>query len=72
MKILPHLLALALCAPAWLLAQTPDDWRREHRIIDMHMHIDGTEERFARAIRIMDGAGIGCAPCHLRWSACWA
>ena len=59
MKILPHLLALALCAPAWLLAQTPDDWRREHRIIDMHMHIDGSEERFARAIRIMDGAGIG-------------
>ena len=50
---------LLLCAPAWLLAQTPEDWRREHRIIDLHMHIDGTEERVARAVRIMDGAGIG-------------
>ncbi len=54
---------LTLCAPAWLAAQAsdsaPEQWRREHRIIDMHMHIDGTEERFARAVRIMDGAGIG-------------
>jgi predicted TIM-barrel fold metal-dependent hydrolase len=37
----------------------PDQWRAEHRIIDLHMHIDGTEERIARAIRIMNGAGIG-------------
>ena len=37
----------------------PDLWRREHRVIDMHMHIDGTEERMARAVRIMDAAGVG-------------
>jgi len=36
-----------------------DRWRAEHRIIDLHMHIDGTEERIARAVRIMDAAGIG-------------
>jgi hypothetical protein len=37
----------------------PDAWRREHRTIDLHMHIDGTEERFRRAVRIMDAAGLG-------------
>ncbi len=40
-------------------ASEPETWRSEHRIIDLHMHIDGTEERFARAVRIMDAAGIG-------------
>jgi predicted TIM-barrel fold metal-dependent hydrolase len=34
-------------------------WRKEHRVIDLHMHIDGTPERFDRAVRIMDRAGIG-------------
>ena len=28
-------------------------------MIDLHMHIDGSPDRFARAIRIMDRAGIG-------------
>ena len=37
----------------------PAEWRRERRIIDMHMHIDGKEDRYARAVRIMDAAGIG-------------
>ncbi len=34
-------------------------WRQEKRIIDLHMHVDGTPERFDRAIRIMDRSGIG-------------
>ena len=58
---LVHILCLA--APAWLSAQSPipapDLWRGEHRIIDLHMHIDASEERFARAVKIMDAAGIG-------------
>ena len=40
-------------------ARSPETWRKEHRIIDLHMHIDGSAERFARAVRIMDRAGIG-------------
>ncbi len=37
----------------------PGQWRSEHRVIDLHMHIDGTPERFDRAVRIMDKAGVG-------------
>lgn len=40
-------------------AISPEVWRREKRIIDLHQHIDGTPERFDRAIRIMDAAGVG-------------
>jgi predicted TIM-barrel fold metal-dependent hydrolase len=36
-------------------------WRTEHRVIDMHQHIDCTTQHLARAIRIMDVAGIGLA-----------
>lgn len=34
-------------------------WRAEHRIIDLHQHIDGTTQHLARAIKIMDAVGIG-------------
>lgn len=45
-------------------AETPppwpgDAWRQEHRVIDLHQHIDGTAERMSRAVRIMDRSGIG-------------
>ena len=45
-------------------AETPgpwpgDAWRKEHRIIDLHMHINGTEEHVQRALRIMDRVGVG-------------
>src|SRR5690349_19684339 len=40
-------------------AFSPEVWRREHRLIDMHMHIEGWPERFERAIKIMDASGIG-------------
>ena len=31
----------------------------EKRIFDMHLHIDPTPERFYRAVRILDQAGVG-------------
>jgi predicted TIM-barrel fold metal-dependent hydrolase len=37
----------------------PATWRKEHRIIDLHQHIDGPGTRFDRAIGIMDAAGVG-------------
>ena len=36
-----------------------ETWRQEKRIIDLHMHIEGTPERFERAVRIMDRSGVG-------------
>jgi hypothetical protein len=38
-----------------------DGWRREHRIIDLHQHIDCTPEHMLRAVQIMDRVGIGMA-----------
>lgn len=40
-------------------AFSPDVWRREHRIIDLHQHIELLPERFDRAIRILDRSGVG-------------
>ncbi len=34
-------------------------WRAEHRIIDLHQHLDYTPELLARAIRVMDASGVG-------------
>ena len=43
-------------------AMSPDVWRREHRIIDLHQHIETSAERYQRAVGILDrsGVGIGC------------
>ena len=43
-------------------AISPDVWRREHRIIDLHQHIETSAERYQRAVGILDrsGVGIGC------------
>lgn len=38
-----------------------DGWRAEHRLIDMHMHIDPTPEHMAQAVRVMDAVGVGVA-----------
>lgn len=54
---LHSLLGALICSMSF--AGAPDDWRRDHRVIDLHMHIDGKEDRYTRAIRIMDAAGIG-------------
>ncbi len=45
--------------PADITKGQPGQWRSEKRVIDLHMHIDGTPERFDRAVRIMDKAGVG-------------
>ena len=42
-------------------ATGPAQWRAEHRLIDMHQHIDCSKEHLDRAVRIMDRAGIGVA-----------
>jgi predicted TIM-barrel fold metal-dependent hydrolase len=34
-------------------------WRQEKRLIDMHVHVNSTEVHLARAVRILDKAGIG-------------
>lgn len=57
----------AVCVPMPLMAaedllqtkQQADQWRAEHRIIDLHQHIECTPERLAREIKIMDAAGVG-------------
>lgn len=38
-----------------------DSWRAEHRIIDLHQHIDCSTQHLARAIKILDAAGVGLA-----------
>ena len=68
--LLPRLAAGSLIAltSAWVLRAKVDSpnprtteslWRAEHRIVDLHMHIDGSPERYDRAVRIMDKSGIG-------------
>jgi predicted TIM-barrel fold metal-dependent hydrolase len=34
-------------------------WRAEHRIIDLHQHINGTTQHITRAVKIMDAVGLG-------------
>ncbi len=41
--------------------RTADGWRRDHRTIDLHQHIDCTPEHLTRAVQIMDRVGIGIA-----------
>lgn len=41
--------------------QLSDLWRTEHRLIDLHQHIGMTTQHLARAIKIMDAAGLGIA-----------
>src|SRR5512143_3716337 len=50
------MLALAVDAQG---VEQPEDWRREHRIIDLHQHIDCTTQHLARAVKIMDTVGVG-------------
>ena len=38
-----------------------DLWRTERRLVDVHAHVEATEERYARATRLLEGAGIGLA-----------
>src|SRR5213596_118730 len=38
-----------------------DQWRAEHRFIDLHQHIDYTTQHLTRAVKIMDAVGLGLA-----------
>ena len=53
--------ALAQDADVGAARAQADRWRAEHRVIDLHQHIDFTPEHLARAVKIMDAAGIGVA-----------
>ena len=52
-------LLLAKVEPGSPSRAIQESWRKERRIVDLHMHIDGSPERFDRAIKIMDRAGVG-------------
>ena len=52
------LVQTATCAE-WLENTAAQEWRTEHRTIDLHQHIDCTPERLARAVKIMDAVGVG-------------
>jgi len=47
--------------PAPAAAPAPDAWRSEHRLIDLHTHIDPTPDHMGQAVRIFDAVGIGVA-----------
>ena len=36
-----------------------DQWRAEHRFIDLHQHINYSSQHLARCVKIMDTAGLG-------------
>lgn len=38
-----------------------DQWRAEHRLVDLHQHINATTQHVTRAVKIMDAVGIGMA-----------
>ncbi len=53
-------LALLLLLPfAVAASDVADAWRAEKRIIDMHVHLDGSVGGMARAAGILDRAGVG-------------
>src|SRR5688572_27489199 len=54
-------LVLLVTASHSIAQQSPDQWRAEKRLIDLHMHINPTPEHLDRAVRLMDEAGIGVA-----------
>jgi predicted TIM-barrel fold metal-dependent hydrolase len=57
---LPELLASAFAGSlAGFAASQPEQWRAEHRLIDLHQHIAYDTQHLAQAIRIMDASGIG-------------
>ena len=58
MNFTVRLVALAFGATA-LVQASPAEWRREKRFIDLHQHIAYTPDDLARAVRIMDRAGLG-------------
>ena len=63
----PFILALTL---GWMTgsplihgaaASPADQWRSEHRFIDLHQHIGFSSQQLARAVKIQDAAGLSFA-----------
>ena len=58
-------LLITITLPAFAAESSSDSqrqaaaWRAEHRTIDLHQHLDYKPELLARAIKIMDAAGVG-------------
>ncbi len=72
MKLLPKLgllagIIAAVVSQAWAdedvqsVRRAADAWRAEHRIIDLHQHVNCTTQHLARTIKIMDAVGLGLA-----------
>lgn len=61
--ILGGLLAIQICTRAQddsaVVRREAGQWRAEHRLIDLHQHLDYRPELLQRAIRVMDASGIG-------------
>jgi predicted TIM-barrel fold metal-dependent hydrolase len=58
------LLPLILFLPLSVIASDqspPEGWRSGRLLIDLHQHIDCTTQHLARAVKIMDAAGLGTA-----------
>jgi predicted TIM-barrel fold metal-dependent hydrolase len=53
------LLGVAALAQDSAGAVSGSAWRAEHRIVDLHQHLDYTPELLGRAIRVMDASGVG-------------
>ena len=65
-RVAAFLLGLACLTGRADTPETPppwpgDAWRAAHRIIDLHQHLNGTEQHLRRAVGIMDRVGIGVA-----------
>ena len=46
-------------AADWQENKNAQQWRGEHRTIDLHQHIDCTPEHLSRAVKIMEAVGLG-------------
>jgi len=53
--------AFAACVSHAAASLPSEPWRAERRLIDLHQHVNSTTQHLARAVRIMDAAGIGVA-----------
>jgi predicted TIM-barrel fold metal-dependent hydrolase len=54
-----QLVAACIACSGFSESADPARWREEKRIIDLHMHLDGTMGGLKRAVGIMDRVGLG-------------
>jgi predicted TIM-barrel fold metal-dependent hydrolase len=53
------LLPLAFSTASVSASEAANQWRAEHRFIDLHQHIAYEPDKLERCVRIMDASGIG-------------